>query len=126
MRNKAWLVALLPLAAGSGLAEEPGAAERSSGVCEGQVEAPQQCQWIDGTVSISNGTPAVRIRQRGSQRVYAVGPSEQELMPADLRAKLTLDNAVDGRLRICPLKRHQPRGLRVVCIDEARLKTPGP
>ncbi|GLQ95789.1 hypothetical protein GCM10007863_02070 [Dyella mobilis] len=90
------------------------------GVCTGRVEAPQQCRWMAGRVQVGNGTPAIRITQQGGHRVYAVGPSEHEWMPDNLRSRLTLDNAVQADFRICPIHRSQPNGLREVCVDEVK------
>ncbi|WLI89335.1 hypothetical protein Q4S45_22015 [Massilia sp. R2A-15] len=122
MANKIWLLVPLLLSAVSAVAdvqEVPGA---NSAICKGRIEYQQQCTWIDGTISIYNGTPAVRIYQRGSKRVYAVGPSEQELMPADLKSKLTVDNEIDAKFRVCPLNKKNQRGLKVVCLDEAKIE----
>ena len=122
MANKSWLFAPLLLAVGGVFADGQEAQSPNSEICKGRVESSQQCHWIDGTVSIYNGTPSVRIHQRGSKRVYAVGPSEQELMPSDLKSKLTVDNAIDAKLRICPMNKQKQKGLRVVCIDEAKIQ----
>lgn len=72
-------------------------------------------------MSIYNGTPPVRIVQRHGKRVvYAVGPSEHELMPAELKSRLTVDNAVDAAFRICPFARRAERGMPRVCVDAVR------
>ena len=89
-------------------------------VCQGHVEVPAQCHWIAGKMSIFNGTPAVRIFQKRSKRVYAVGPSEHELMPEELKSKLTLDNAIEANFRICPIYKAQKNGLREVCVDDVK------
>ena len=96
--------------------------DQEHAVCRGKVASLQQCHWIDGTVSIYNGTPSVRIRQHASKTVYAVGPAEQEWMPSDLKSKLTVDNAIDARFRICPISKHKQQGLKVVCVDDVKIR----
>jgi hypothetical protein len=85
-----------------------------------------RCRWIDGTLEVYNGTPPIRIRQRGSRRVYGVGPAEREWMPDDLRARLTPENSVSARLRICPIHDRLAHGLAEVCIDQARVHGAAP
>jgi hypothetical protein len=121
MANKTWLLALLLLFTGSAFADGQDVQNANRGVCKGHVEEPQQCRWIDGSVAIHNGTPSVRIRQHGSKRTYAVGPSEQELMPLELKSKLTISNTIDAKLKICPLTKQKQAGFRTVCIDEAKI-----
>lgn len=121
MANRFWLLVPLLLSAVSAFADAQEAPDANRAVCKGRVEYAQQCKWIEGTISIYNGTPAVRIHQRGSNRVYAVGPSEQELMPSDLKSKLTVDNEIDARFRVCPVSKKNQKGLRVVCVDEAKI-----
>jgi hypothetical protein len=121
MPNKAWFLVPLFLSAASAFADVHEVSESNREICKGKTEYQQQCKWIDGTISIYNGTPSVRIHQRGSKRVYAVGPSEQELMPSDLKSKLTVDNAIDAKFRVCPLRKKN-QGLKVVCIDEAKIE----
>ncbi len=90
-----------------------------AGICHDKPQVSPQCRWIRGTLAIYNGTPPIRIKQRGTKKVLAIGPSEDEWMPADLKAKLTLDNAIDARLKICPFPKS--RGLQVVCVDQAEI-----
>ena len=108
--------------AGQATVEGQERTDPSKGVCKAREEASRHCRWIDGTVSIYNGTPSIRIRQRKTGKMFAAGPAEQEWMPADLKSKLTIDNAIEARLKICPLGRAQRKGLPVVCIDEARVR----
>lgn len=122
MANNTWLLVPFLLSSLSAFADVQEVPDANREICKGRIESQQQCKWIDGTISIYNGTPAVRIHQRGSKRVYAVGPSEQELMPAGLKSKLTVDNAIDAKFRVCPMSKKDQRGLKVVCIDEAKIK----
>lgn len=111
---------MLLVAAGA-MANAREATPREPGICQAKVESVQQCHWIDGTIAIYNGTPAIRIRQRGSKRIYAVGPAEQEWMPSELKSQLTVDNAIDARFRICPIRKEKQKGLSVVCVDKAKI-----
>lgn len=121
MALRSWLLLSLALAAPAFAADPAdGAGESDTGVCVRKMPAPPQCRWIEGTLSIYNGTPPIRIRQRGRKTIYAVGPAEQEWMPGSLRSKLTLDNEVQARLKICPMPDGPHRGLREVCVDEAQ------
>jgi len=120
--SKIWL--LLPVLLIAIQVKADGTEEINSNneICKGKVESLQQCHWIEGTVSIYNGTPSIRIRQRTSKRIYAVGPAEQEWMPIELKSKLTVDNAIDADIKICPIRKGWQRGLTVVCIDESHIK----
>lgn len=121
MAIKVWLLAPLLFAAGGVFADGQETRSQDREVCKERAESLGRCHWINGTISIYNGTPSVRIRQHGSKHMYAVGPSENEWMPSDLKAKLTIDNAIDAKLKICPFRAQNQRGLRVVCIDEAKI-----
>jgi hypothetical protein len=120
--NKIRLLLPAILIAGQVMADGTEGIEPNNEICKGKVESLEQCRWIEGTVSIYNGTPSIRIRQHGSQHLYAVGPAEHEWMPADLRSKLTVDNAIEADIKICPIGGGQQRGLPVVCIDESHIK----
>lgn len=109
------------LVTGGAMAHGHEATLREQGICEAKVESMQRCHWIDGTIAIYNGTPAIRIRQRGSKRIYAVGPAEDEWMPSELKSQLTVDNAIDARFRICPIRKEKQKGLSVVCVDQAKV-----
>jgi hypothetical protein len=120
MVNKAYLLVCLLLVIGSTLANGQ-QSEQEKGICQGKVESMLRCHWIDGSVAIYNGTPSIRIHQLRSKRVYAVGPAEQELIPSELKSKLTLNNAIDGKFRICPFVSGKQKGLRSVCVDEVKI-----
>ena len=88
----------------------------AQGVCHERVPAATRCHWLTGTVAIYNGTPAIRIRADRGGPMLAVGPSEDEWMPNELKSALHLDQPLRGQLLICPLPRTGPRGLRRVCV----------
>lgn len=110
------------LITGNVLSTASAADRHVGGTCVGKVQTLRQCRWIDGTLAVYNGTPSVRIRQHGARRTYAVGPAEDEWMPPDLKSRLTVDNAIDGRFRVCPVGEDRPRGLQVVCVDAAKVR----
>ncbi len=119
MATKPWLFSLSLLMAGQAFAFGQGGTAPNMAVCQGKVEAPAQCHWVAGAISIFDGTPAVRIRERRSAKTYAVGPSEHELMPDDLKSRLTVSNTIEGDFRICPIEKVQKYGLREVCVDDS-------
>lgn len=122
MANKVWLLIPLLLIANQSMADGHDVINSEKGICRGKVESLQQCHWINGTVSIYNGTPSIRIRQHKSKKVYAVGPAEQEWMPDELKSKLTVDNKIDAHLKICPISKDNPKSLPIVCIDESKVR----
>lgn len=52
--------------------------------------------------------------------MLAIGPPEEEWMPSSLREKLTTENEIDARMRICPFPKG--RGMPMVCVDQAEIK----
>jgi hypothetical protein len=90
-------------------------AASTGGICLGKPQVSPHCHWIRGKVAVYNGTPSIRIRQ--GRKVFGVGPVEEEWMPPDLKAKLTPENEIDARMRICPFAK--PGGMPMVCIDQA-------
>ena len=119
--NKTWLFLSFMVMMNQTMANGPETGDGNEAVCKGRTEAPRQCRWIDGTISIYNGTPSVRIRQRSTRKIYAVGPAEREWIPAELKSKLTVDNGVTGHFKVCPIDKKPQRGLRAFCIDEAKI-----
>jgi hypothetical protein len=116
-------IGAVALAAGHALAAAGPVApaeSRDIGVCQRHMSPPPRCRWVTGTVAIFDAAPAIRLRQRGVRRLSAIGPPDQEWMPDNLRAALGVDNAVEGRLKICPIGRARDAGLRMLCVDEAR------
>lgn len=109
------------LVMGGAMADSREAVPHDAGICQAKVESMQRCHWIDGTIAIYNGTPSIRIRQRASKKIYAVGPAEQEWMPSELKSKLTVDNTIDARFRICPISKERQKGLSVVCVDRSKI-----
>jgi hypothetical protein len=103
---------LLPLAAHAD--GQPVGPEQ--GVCKDRVPAAARCHWITGTVAIYNGTPSIRIRADRGGAMLAIGPSEDEWMPDELKSALHPDQPLHGRMLVCPLPQSQPRGFRRVCV----------
>ena len=118
--DRPWRLSVLLLAA-CAMANAQETTHRDNGICQAKIESVQRCHWIEGSMAIYNGTPSIRIRQRGSKRMYAVGPAEQEWMPSELKSKLTVDNAIDARFRICPIYKEKQKGLSLVCVDKAKI-----
>lgn len=122
MANKTLaLLCLLAVATQARPDGTPAASDAPATVCGGHVPAPAHCEWVAGTLSVYNGTPAVRIKVHGRRKTYGVGPSEDEWMPAGLKGALTPDNAIEGRFRVCTMPDAPPRGLPMVCVDDAKV-----
>ena len=88
------------------------------GICHDKPKVSVNCHWIRGKVAVYNGTPSIRIKQ--GKKMFGVGPVEEEWMPSDLKAKLTPDNEIDARMRVCPFPKDA--GMPMVCIDQAEIK----
>lgn len=111
-------VSLMPLLALAGAAS--GAAESG-------------CHWVEGRLTIGNGTPSVRIWPRGTRRLLGVtsrlhGPEGDDVLPGNVRRYLD-SNRVDrvwGRFRICPLAADRPGWMRPVIVVRAQGLVPAP
>lgn len=129
MANKTLaLLCLLAVTAQTRADGGPTAPAAAACVGGGHVPAPGHCRWVDGTLSVYNGTPAVRIKPHGRKQLYGVGLSEDEWMPESLESRLTPDNAIDGRFKVCSTPDAPPHGLPMVCVDDAKVRqvTPAP
>jgi hypothetical protein len=98
----------------------PGSYAADENMCRAQTSAAQQCRWISGTITASNGTPSIRIKPQGGHRTLGVWPPEEEWMPDEIKQKLNFDNKIQARIRICPVSKKGDAGMALVCIDEAR------
>lgn len=117
--NKVSVFILLFYFVSQALADGVNLSQETSDVCGASSATAKQCYWINGTISIYNGTPSIRIKQPGKRKTYAVGPAEQEQMPVKLKSTLTLDNSITGKFLICPLPVSKPRGFEMVCVQKA-------
>ncbi len=120
--NRISVFFLLYYFVGQALADGVNLSRKTSDVCGASSAAAKQCHWINGTISIYNGTPSIRIKLHGKRKIYAVGPAEQEQMPVKLKSTLTLDNSITGKFLICPLPVSKPQGFEMVCVKRTIMK----
>jgi hypothetical protein len=91
------------------------------------------CFWVEGRLSLGEGTPGIRIWPKGSRRLLGVmtaaGDTEAEavLPPNVWRALRTReDRRIWGRFRVCPLAPHKAGTMRPVRVVAARALVSAP
>lgn len=77
------------------------------------------CFRIRGRVQVYNGAFNVRIWPVGSTRLLGVLPTEQEIVPDNLRRQLSFSKRVYGDFQVCPFTAERPGHMRFVCVQEA-------
>ena len=85
------------------------------------------CYWVDGRLTLGNGTPAIRIWPRGTYRLLGVTTADYHAetynaLPAQVRTFLR-ENRSDriwGQFKICPLALDRPGWMRPVTVVAAR------
>ena len=93
-----------------------------------EARAPAgQCQWIEGRLTLGNGTPAFRIWPRGTRRLLGVTNARFDSEAADVipanAARYLRENRTDrlwGRLLVCPLAPDRTGWMRPVRLAAAR------
>ncbi|NEX94862.1 hypothetical protein [Caulobacter sp. 17J65-9] len=91
--------------------------------------AGSACFWVEGRLSITNGTPSVRIWPTGTKRLLGVVTASGEaegagLLPAEVeRLHPDFDRFVWGRFHVCPLTEDRPGWTRrVTLVGAERLR----
>ncbi|MFH1704233.1 MAG: hypothetical protein ABIB41_12570 [Nitrospirota bacterium] len=87
--------------------------------CKDNSEVVDKCFTIHGRISIYNGTPSVRIWHIGTKRLYGVLPSENEIMPEDVKKYLTFGTSIYGDFLVCPFTKTRSGQMQYVCIESA-------
>jgi hypothetical protein len=87
--------------------------------CKNNPAVIGECFLIHGRISIYNGSPSVRIWQVGTNRLLGVLPSENEIMPDNVKKHLTLNTSIYGDFLVCPLTEFKPGHMQMVCIESA-------
>jgi hypothetical protein len=89
--------------------------------------AGSRCFWVEGRLTVGNGTPSVRIWPRGTKRLLGVTTRLHEsegpdVIPGNVRAFLESNRTdrVWGRFRVCPLAADRPGWMRPVTLVRAR------
>lgn len=78
------------------------------------------CFLVEGRVSVYNGTPSIRIVPKGTKRLLGVVPSEDEIMPSDLKDAVGLDRDALAEMEVCPMSESARGHMQFVCIESAR------
>ena len=85
------------------------------------------CQWIEGRLTVGNGTPAYRIWPRGTRRLLGVTNARFDAEAGDVipaNAALYLrENRTDrlwGQFLVCPLAPERAGRMRPVRVAAAR------
>jgi len=87
-----------------------------------------KCFWVDGRMTVGNGTPAVRIWPKGSHRLLGVvNPNPKmdydagDMLPENLKILMTSSNnyTVWGDFHVCPIVPNRSGWMRFVTIDRA-------
>jgi hypothetical protein len=89
--------------------------------CKENPELVGQCFKVHGRVRIGNGTPQMRIWRIGTDRVMGVLPSEDEIIPENLRDAFQGDFYKDvyGDFEVCPFTKRKPEEMQMVCVESA-------
>lgn len=106
-----FLILALPL---SGRAEV-----KPSDECKKNPAVMGQCRTVNGTISLYNGTPSMRIHLDNSKRVLAITPAENEIMPRTLKEKISFEQSVHAKLLVCPLSPYRNGTMQSVCVESA-------
>ena len=78
------------------------------------------CWEIRGRLQVYNGTPNLRIWPVGTKRLLGVVPSEAEIIPEHLRAKIKLSSKIFANFEVCPFTKFFPGQMQMVCIESAK------
>ncbi len=87
--------------------------------CKANPAVVSACYSVRGRLSAYNGTPSLRIWPVGSGRLLGVLPSENEIVPNNIRAKVTFSQSVLANLEVCPFSRARAGEMQFVCVESA-------
>lgn len=93
--------------------------------------AGESCHWVEGRLTLGNGTPAFRIWPRGTRRLLGVttrrsGSEAADVIPANA-ARYLRENRTDrvwGRFLVCPLEPERAGRMRSVRVAAAGRLSP--
>ena len=100
----------------------PRGAERidPKGGCRSNAAVVGPCFEGQGRAFASNGTPSLRIRWNGTNRVLGLLPAEDEIAPRCLKSEVTFERDVIGTFTVCPLSHEKAGSMQMVCVEEVR------
>jgi hypothetical protein len=98
--------------------------ERPKKSCREHPMLSGPCYKIRGRMSLSNGTPSMRIWPVGTKRILGISQERFYLedytnVPDELVRQLTWDNAVFADFLVCPFTDDKPGVMRLVCVESA-------
>jgi hypothetical protein len=85
--------------------------------CKDNPQIVDRCFTLHGRISITNGTPSVRIWQVSTKQMLGVVPSENEIMPDDIKKNLTIGTQIYGDFLLCPFTNAKTGEMQFVCIE---------
>ncbi|HUW27900.1 MAG TPA: hypothetical protein VMV97_04760 [Sulfuriferula sp.] len=96
-----------------------GAAIDAAAGCKNNPAVVAACFTIRGRISAYNGTPSLRIWPVGTKRLLGVVPAENEIVPSNIRGKVTFGQSVFANLEVCPFEPARPGSMQAVCVESA-------
>jgi hypothetical protein len=78
-----------------------------------------KCFPVKGRIGVYNGSPSVRIHPNGSKRQLGVVPSEQEIMPDELKRAIGIDADALAAMQVCPFTKREAGRMQLVCVESA-------
>jgi hypothetical protein len=92
----------------------------ASGGCDHAPAPVGDCRAVRGRLSVTKGTPDVRIWPVGTKRLLGVsGLEEHPFVPDRLLAKIKATDAIFGDFVVCPLTPERPGEMQLVCVQSA-------
>lgn len=88
--------------------------------CKSNPAVVGNCFTVTGDVLVYNGSPTVRILPKGSKHLLGVIPSENEIMPIELKQQIGLVRHVSAVMEVCPFTLPKPYNMQLVCVESAR------
>jgi len=98
--------------------------EKSKKSCREHPMLSGSCFKIRGRMSLSNGTPSVRIWPVGTNRILGVSEGRFYLedyanVPGELVRQLSWETAMYADFTVCPFNDDEPGVMRLICVESA-------
>jgi len=87
--------------------------------CKTNPAVVAACYTIRGRIFASNGTPSLRISPIGAKRILGILPAENEIMPDNIKGKVTFEQSALATLEVCPFTENHPGAMQSVCVESA-------
>ena len=92
--------------------------------CKASPLVKGACFMVTGTLSVFNGWPPfLRIETDNKEKMYGIGPVENELVPTEISS--VLPNEIKGEFEVCPFAEstsvpYDPRPIEMVCVETVK------